>query len=79
MPGVRSIAMKLVTSTNLLYSLCKRSVALFLTCLLFILGNFFKNQNDVEFDFSIGHALVLFPFLLIINKKCKVDHVTIGA
>ena len=33
-------------------------------------GNFFithprkknLNQNDVEFDFSIGHALVLFPF-----------------
>ena len=22
----------------------------------------FWNQNDVEFDFSIGHALVLFPF-----------------
>ena len=27
------------------------------------------NQNDVEFDFSIGHALVLFPFFWIINKK----------
>ena len=23
----------------------------------------FLNQNDVEFDLSIGHALVLFPFL----------------
>ena len=33
------------------------------------------NQNDVEFDLSIGHALVLFPFFLIINKKCTVNHV----
>ena len=26
------------------------------------------NQNDVEFDFSTGHALVLFPFFLIIKN-----------
>ena len=35
---------------------------------------FFLNQN-VEFDLSIGHALVLFPIFGIINKKCTVDHV----
>ena len=35
---------------------------------LFILGNFFLNQNDVEFDLSIGHALVLFLFFFN-NKK----------
>ena len=33
----------------------------FIIFLLFILGKIFLNQNDVEFDFSIGHALVLFP------------------
>ena len=37
--------------------------------LLFIMGKYFVNQNDVEFDFSIGHAFVLFPFLRIINKR----------
>ena len=31
--------------------------------------NFFKNQIDVEFDFSIGHVLVLFTFVL--NNKQK--------
>ena len=35
---------------------------LFVKFLLFILGKKNLNQNDVEFDFSIGHALVLFPF-----------------
>ena len=33
------------------------------------------NQNDVEFDFSIGDALVVFPLFWIINKKCSMDHV----
>ena len=33
------------------------------------------NQNDVEFHFSKGHALVLFCFFLIINKQCTVDRV----
>ena len=33
------------------------------------------NQNDVEFDLSIGHALVPFLFFPLINKKCMVDHV----
>ena len=33
------------------------------------------NQNDVEFDFSIGHTLVLFRFFLIINKKCTLEYV----
>ena len=32
-------------------------------------------HNYVEFDFSIGHALALFPFFLIINKKCTVEKV----
>ena len=42
---------------------------LFLTFLLFTLGKNLLNQNDVEFDFSIGHALLLFSFFWIINKK----------
>ena len=50
--------------------------SLFVIFLLFIQGKNFLHQNDVEFDLSIGHALVLFPFfVLIINKKCTVDHV----
>ena len=45
--------------------------------LLFILGKQFLNQIDVEFDFSIGHAIVPFfvMFFLIIIKQCTVDHV----
>ena len=35
---------------------------LFLPFLLFILGKKCLNQNDVEFDFSIGHVLILFRF-----------------
>ena len=35
--------------------------------LLLIPGIIFSNQNDVEFDFSIGHALVLFLFFM--NNK----------
>ena len=43
--------------------------ALFLLYLLFIQGKKFLNQNDVKFNFSVGHALVLFPFFFIINAK----------
>ena len=68
MPGVRNIAMKSIRTT--------RSRApwghLFVKFLLFVLG-IFLSQIDVEFDFSTGHALVLFSFLWIINKKCKVN------
>ena len=43
--------------------------------LLFTQGFFFLNQNDIEFDLCIGHALVLFHFFWVINKKSTVDHV----
>ena len=33
---------------------------LFCKIFLFILGKYFVSQNDVEFDLSIGHALVRF-------------------
>ena len=46
----------------------------FLNFFIIHLRNFFLHQNDVEFDFSIGHALVLFAFFKIINKKYNVDH-----
>ena len=65
MPEVRSIAMK---SLELLYSLCKEIGAGPLWppfCKIFFIHSRKKivsNQNDVEFDLSIGHALVLFPF-----------------
>ena len=45
---------------------------LFVTFLLFILGKQLLHQNDVEFDFSIGYALVNFPFSYIINREIKV-------
>ena len=35
---------------------------LFISFLLFILGKILLHQNNVEFDFSICHDLVLFPF-----------------
>ena len=35
---------------------------LFVNFLLFILGKIVLNENNVEFDFNIGHDLVLFPF-----------------
>ena len=68
MPGIQSIAMisvrtTIVTLKNV--SGAPRSPC-FIIFLLFILG-IFLNQNDVEFDFWIGHALVLFIFLWIIN------------
>ena len=65
MPGVRSTAMISVRTT--IYSLPKkmgeraRWGALFVFFLLFILKK--CESNDVEFDFSIGNALVIFPFL----------------
>ena len=37
--------------------------------------NFFKNQNDVEFDFSIGQALVLLYFMNMV-ENVRWDHVT---
>ena len=43
---------------------------LFVKFLLFILGKIILNEN-VEFDFSIGHALVLFPVFL--NNKQKMN------
>ena len=42
---------------------------LFVKFLLFILGKNVLNQNDIEFDFSIGHVLVLFPFFFLNNKQ----------
>ena len=42
---------------------------LFLKILLFILGKTILKQNGVEFDCTIGHALVLFPFFF--NNKQK--------
>ena len=35
----------------------------------------FLNQNDIEFDFSLGHALVLSPFFFNNKQKCTGDHV----
>ena len=63
---------------ELVYSLCKKIGgrplgATFLNFfLLFILGKNALNQNYVEFDWSIGHALLFFFWM---NKKCTVDHV----
>ena len=50
---------------------------IFVTFLLFILGKKLLEQIDVEFDFSMGHALVILQFyghaqhhtLYIINKQ----------
>ena len=65
MPGVRSIAMKSIRTT-ILASQRNGSGAplgpLFVKFLLFILEKIILNKNNVEFNFSIGHALVLFPF-----------------
>ena len=72
MPGVRSIAMKSIRTT-ILASERNGSGAplgpLYVKFLLFILGKIVLNENNVELDFSIGHAFVLFPFFSIINKK----------
>ena len=70
MPGVTSIAMKSIRTTNThfiktgVFPFC----SLFIKFLLFILEKKPLNQNDVEFDFSMGHALVLFLCLWIIKK-----------
>ena len=42
---------------------------LFVTFLSFILGKKFLNENDVELDFSIDYALLLFS--LFMNNKQK--------
>ena len=64
MPGVRSFAVKSIRTT-IQYSLRKEIGAgplgtLFTKFLLFILGKNFLNQNDVEFDISIGMPLYFF-------------------
>ena len=69
MAGVRSIAMTSVRTDILSYSLKKnlsRAPCLPFHNLLFILGKNFSNQNDVEFDFSRGHALEI---LVSVNNK----------
>ena len=35
---------------------------IFVTFLLFIIEKKLSNQKDVEFDFKIGHALIIFLF-----------------
>ena len=76
MPGARSIAIS-VRATILAWShflkKCKRGPLgpPYFFFLLFIMGKKLINQNDIEFNFSIGHACVLFPFLRIIDKKMK--------
>ena len=62
---------------ELLYSLYKEIGAgtpgpLFVIFLLFNLEKKI-NQNNVEFDFSIG--TLLFPLFWIINQKCIVEYV----
>ena len=44
---------------------------LFVKFLVFILRNCFNNQNDVEYDFSISHALELFQFLIFKTKNVR--------
>ena len=66
MPGVRSIAMISVRTTIYTYYLKNLSGAPcshFRNFLLFILRKTLVDQNDVEFDFSRGQALAMFPFL----------------
>ena len=64
MPGVSTLAM--ISVRNTILSLSKKNWAgpanhrLVATFLLFIIGKNLLDQNDVEFDFSIGHALVIF-------------------
>ena len=65
MNGVRSIAMKSIRA-SILTLLRNRSSAPgtpFPKIFIMHPRNFFLDRNDVEFDFSIGHDLVLFPFL----------------
>ena len=54
MPGVRSIAMKLIRTTILCKEIGEGPAPLLINFLLFILGKKLLNQNDVEFDVSIG-------------------------
>ena len=60
-PGLHPAHCSSLTSTPGMNFLHFRGLPL-LIFLLFIQGKQFVNQNDVEFGFSIGHALVLFPF-----------------
>ena len=70
MPGVRSIALISVRTTILPKKIeLSLRVPFFVTFLSFILGNKLLDQNVVEFDFSIGHALVIFS--IFINNKQK--------
>ena len=31
--------------------------------------------DDIQFDFKIGHVLVIFPFVWTVSEKCIVNHV----
>ena len=64
-----------VTSTPCPILSLKFRGPLFIIFLLFVVVKKFLNRNDVQFDFSIVHALVLFTIFLIINIKSTVDHV----
>ena len=60
MPGVRSIAMKSIRTTIL-----RKEIGVGPPIHKIVIIHpriFFFNQNDVEFNFSIGHDLVLFHF-----------------
>ena len=65
MPGVRSVAMKSIRTTILTSEKKQKRPLETPFPKMFIIHPriFFLNKNDVEFDFSIGHALVLFPVL----------------
>ena len=68
MPGVRSIAVISVKTTVLsskrnLSGASRPLAPLFVTYLLFIIGKTLLDQNDVEYDFRIGHVLEIFRFL----------------
>ena len=60
MPGVMSIAMKSIRTT--LLTLKETGVGPPFPKTFIIHPRKKKNQNDVEFEFSIGHAFVLFDF-----------------
>ena len=46
----------------------------FVTCLLLTLGIIKNDENEIKLDFRIGHVLVIFLFLWIVNEKCKINH-----
>ena len=41
------------------------------------IGKKMLGVNGVEFDFTMGHVLVIFPFLWIENEKCKETHASL--